>query len=75
MLAGVALEKQLEVFNTYQALYLLELAFVSSVGALGGILSSRLATGFQLGTMDARDPARARPPGRRRRPWPAWPCR
>jgi mgtE-like transporter len=53
MLAGVALEKQLTVFNTYKALYLLELAFVSSAGALGGILSSRLATGFQLGTMEA----------------------
>jgi mgtE-like transporter len=60
MLAGVALETKLEVFNHYQALYLLELAFVSSAGALGGILSSRLGTGFQLGTMepDAR-PGRA----------------
>ena len=52
MLAGVALEKQLEIFNTYKALYLLELAFVSSAGALGSILSNRLATGFQLGTME-----------------------
>jgi mgtE-like transporter len=52
MLAGVALETKLEVFNRYQALYLLELAFVSSAGALGGILSSRLGTGFQLGTME-----------------------
>ena len=62
MLAGVALESQLEVFNRFQALYLLELAFVSSLGALGGILSSRLATGFQLGTMDALvRPGRAGP--------------
>jgi mgtE-like transporter len=52
MLAGLTLQSKLGVFNRYKALYLLELAFVSSAGALGGILSSRLATGFQLGTMD-----------------------
>ena len=68
MLAGVALEKQLEIFNTYKALYLLELAFVSSAGALGSILSNRLATGFQLGTMEAETrPGRAARQARGRR--------
>jgi mgtE-like transporter len=51
-LAGVALSKRLSIFETYFALFVFQPAFVSSVGALGGIMSSRLATGFQLGTMD-----------------------
>lgn len=51
-LAGVALEKRLEIFDTYEALFVLQPAFVSSAGALGGILASRLATAFQLGTLD-----------------------
>lgn len=51
-LAGLALEKQLAMFIEVKALFLLELSFVSSCGALGGILASRLSTGFQLGTFD-----------------------
>jgi mgtE-like transporter len=51
-LAGLALEKQLTVFTEAKALFLLQLSFVSSAGALGGILASRLSTGFQLGTFD-----------------------
>lgn len=52
-LAGLTLEQQLDTFLRYKALFLLELAFVASIGALGGIYSSRLATAFQLGTIDA----------------------
>lgn len=51
-LAGLTLQQQLDTFLSYKALFLLELAFVSSLGALGGIYSSRLATAFQLGTID-----------------------
>ena len=51
-LAGVVLEKRLQLFQDNQALLVLQPAFVSSAGALGGILASRLATGFQLGTLE-----------------------
>jgi mgtE-like transporter len=50
-LAGITLEKRLDTFATYPALLLLVPAFVSSAGALGGILSSRLATKLHLGTL------------------------
>jgi mgtE-like transporter len=50
-LAGITLEKRLDTFSTYPALLLLVPAFVSSAGALGGILSSRLATKLHLGTL------------------------
>lgn len=48
-LAGVAVEKQLLVFAALPALLVLQPAFVSSAGALGGILSSRVATNLHLG--------------------------
>ncbi len=51
-LAGVALEKRLAIFEQYGALFVLQPAFVSSAGALGGILSSRLSTSFNLGTIE-----------------------
>ncbi len=51
-LAGLALQKRLEIFEEHTALLVLQPAFVSSAGALGGILASRLATAFQLGTLD-----------------------
>lgn len=51
-LAGVALEKRLEIFETHEALLVLQPAFVSSAGALGGIMAARLATAFQVGTLD-----------------------
>ncbi len=51
-LAGVALEQRLAIFQELPSLLVLQPAFVSSAGALGGILASRLATGFQLGTLD-----------------------
>jgi mgtE-like transporter len=51
-LAGVALTQRLEIFRQHEALLVLQPAFVSSAGALGGILASRLATAFQVGTLD-----------------------
>lgn len=50
-LAGVAVEKQLAIFAALPALLVLQPAFVSSAGALGGILSSRVATNLHLGTV------------------------
>jgi mgtE-like transporter len=48
-MAGVAIEKRLEVFAAFPALFILVPAFTSSAGALGGILSSRLSTKLHLG--------------------------
>lgn len=48
-LAGVVIEKRIETLATYPALLILVPAFVSSAGALGGILSSRLSSGLNLG--------------------------
>ena len=49
--AGVVLEQQFATFTTYPALLILVPAFVSSAGALGGLLSTRLATALHLGTI------------------------
>jgi mgtE-like transporter len=51
-LAGVALEKRLDLFQQQESLLVLQPAFVSSAGALGGIMAARLATAFQVGTLD-----------------------
>jgi mgtE-like transporter len=51
-LAGLVLEKRLETFQTFPALLVLVPAFVSSAGALGGLLASSLASGLHLGTID-----------------------
>ncbi|HUR78093.1 MAG TPA: magnesium transporter [Acidimicrobiales bacterium] len=48
-LAGVVIEKRIGTLSTYPALLILVPAFVSSAGALGGILSSRLSSGLNLG--------------------------
>ena len=48
-LAGIAVEKQLALFAALPALLILQPAFVSSAGALGGILTSRVATNLHLG--------------------------
>ena len=48
-LAGVAVEKRLAVFAALPALLVLQPAFVSSAGSLGGILSSRIGTNLHLG--------------------------
>ncbi|MEA2842990.1 MAG: mgtE-like transporter [Actinomycetota bacterium] len=61
-MAGIAIEKQLGVFSTFPALLILFPAFISSAGALGGILSSRLSTKLHLGLMSP-DPV----PGREAR--------
>lgn len=50
-LAGLVLEQQFATFDAFPALLVLVPAFVSSAGALGGILSSSLATGLHLGTV------------------------
>jgi mgtE-like transporter len=51
-LAGAAIQKQLDIFAALPALLVLQPAFVSSAGALGGILSSRCATGLHLGLVE-----------------------
>ncbi|MCU1379477.1 MAG: Cation transporter [Acidimicrobiales bacterium] len=48
-MAGITVEKQLTSFAQYPALLVLLPAFLSSAGALGGILSSRLASKLHLG--------------------------
>jgi mgtE-like transporter len=50
-MAGIAIEKRLGTFSAYPALLILFPAFISSAGALGGILSSRLSTKLHLGLM------------------------
>ena len=62
-MAGIALEKSFTDFAAFPALLVLQPAFVSSAGALGGIMSGRLASKLFLGllepeTVPAR-PARA----------------
>jgi mgtE-like transporter len=47
--AGVVLENRIEVFSALPALLVLVPAHLSSAGALGGILSSRLSSKFLLG--------------------------
>lgn len=48
-LAGVVIEKRLATLSAFPALLILVPAFVSSAGALGGIFSSRLSSGLNLG--------------------------
>ena len=50
-LAGLVLEQRLEELAALPALLVLQPAFVSSAGALGGILSSRLATKLHVGVV------------------------
>lgn len=50
-MAGIVIEKRLGTFSTFPALLILFPAFISSAGALGGILSSRLSTKLHLGLM------------------------
>lgn len=51
-LAGVAVEKRLTLFAALPALLVLQPAFVSSAGSLGGILSSRIGTNLHLGLVE-----------------------
>jgi mgtE-like transporter len=48
-MAGITIEKRLTTFANFPALLILFPAFISSAGALGGILSSRLSTKLHLG--------------------------
>lgn len=49
LVAGVVIEKRLTSFTEFPALLVLLPGFLSSAGALGGTLSSRLATKLHLG--------------------------
>ncbi len=51
-LAGMVLQSQVTVLEALPALFLMQPAFVSSAGALGGILSGRVATNLHLGIVD-----------------------
>ncbi len=52
-LAGLVAEKQLNVLAALPALLVLQPAFVSSAGSLGGILSSRVSSKLHLGYLSA----------------------
>jgi mgtE-like transporter len=52
-MAGIAIEKRLVTFAAFPSLLILVPAFISSAGALGGILSSRLSTKLHLGLVAA----------------------
>ncbi|MGK2957056.1 MAG: magnesium transporter [Acidimicrobiales bacterium] len=49
LVAGIVIEKRLDSFTAFPALLVLLPGFLSSAGALGGTLSSRLATKLHLG--------------------------
>lgn len=49
LVAGIVIEKRLDSFMAFPALLVLLPGFLSSAGALGGTLSSRLATKLHLG--------------------------
>jgi len=51
-MAGITLEKRLDDLEAYPALLVLAPAFVSSAGALGGVLSSRLSSKLLLGLIE-----------------------
>jgi mgtE-like transporter len=51
-LAGMVLQKQLTVLAALPAVLALQPAFVSSAGALGGILAGRAATGLHVGSIE-----------------------
>ena len=52
-LAGLTLQKSFDDLDTFPALLVLAPAFVSSAGALGGVLSGRLSSKLLLGLVDA----------------------
>jgi mgtE-like transporter len=52
-LGGLVLQKQLGTLTALPAIFVLQPAFVSSAGALGSILSGRVATNLHLGSVDA----------------------
>jgi mgtE-like transporter len=54
ILAGTAVEPQLQNFKQYPALLAVIAPLVSDLGAIGGILSSRLSSKLHLGVISAR---------------------
>jgi mgtE-like transporter len=54
IVAGLTIEKRFSSFITYPALLVLVPPFLEDSGALGGILSARVATKLHLGTLDTR---------------------
>jgi len=52
VVAGLTIEKRLESFLAFPALLVLVPPFLEDTGALGGILSSRLASKLHLGVVD-----------------------
>lgn len=54
-MAGITLEKRLDSFTAFPALLVLLPAFLSSAGALGGVLSSRLGSKLHLGLVPAQN--------------------
>ena len=60
VIAGITVQKRIESVLLYPALLVLVPPFLEDAGALGGILSSRIATKLHLGTVDlSRSPWRA----------------
>ena len=60
VIAGITVQKRIESFLLYPALLVLVPPFLEDAGALGGILSSRIATKLHLGTIElTRSPWRA----------------
>ncbi len=49
LIAGITVQKRQDEFLSFEALLILLPGYLGAAGALGGILSSRLATGFHLG--------------------------
>ena len=54
LFAGITVEKRLDDFLTYPVLLILLPGFLGTAGALGGVLSSRLATKLHLGLSTPR---------------------
>ena len=51
LLAGITIEKRLESFLTFPALFVLVPAFLEDSGSLGAILAARISTKLHLGTL------------------------
>jgi mgtE-like transporter len=52
LLAGLTIEKRLESFLTFPALFVLVPAFLEDSGSLGAILAARISTKLHLGTLE-----------------------
>jgi mgtE-like transporter len=52
VLAGLTIEKRLESFLTFPALFVLVPAFLEDAGSLGAILAARISTKLHLGTLE-----------------------